>query len=142
MTKQLFREGGGNGVSSDLYQEQILDHYRHPRNYGRLDHPDATFEDSNPLCGDVVAVDLAYAGDRVAEVRFRGSGCAISQAATSMLTEMVTGQTREQALAIPREALLEELGVPLSPARVKCALLGYKVMMAALYGLPQREGKG
>jgi nitrogen fixation NifU-like protein len=130
-------------VSSDLYQEQILDHYRNPRNYGRLDRPDATFEDSNPLCGDVVAVDLAYDGDRVAEVRFRGSGCAISQAATSMLTEMVAGQTREEALAIPREALLEELGVPLSPARIKCALLGYKVMMAALYGLPQgEEGQG
>ncbi|HWE64409.1 MAG TPA: SUF system NifU family Fe-S cluster assembly protein [Chloroflexota bacterium] len=125
-------------MSSDLYQEQILDHYRHPRNYGSLEHPDATFADSNPLCGDMVAVDLIYEGDQVAEVRFRGSGCAISQASTSMLTEMVEGRTKEEARAIPREALLEELGVPLSPARVKCALLGYKVMMGALYGLPPR----
>jgi nitrogen fixation protein NifU and related proteins len=130
-------------MTSDLYQEQILDHYRHPRNHGSLAHPDASFQDSNPLCGDMVAVDLAFDGDTVADVKFRGSGCAISQAATSMLTEMVVGQTKEQARAITREDVLEELGVPLSPARVKCALLGYKVMMAALYGLPSpsREEK-
>jgi nitrogen fixation NifU-like protein len=126
-------------MSSDLYQEQILDHYRNPRNHGTLEHPDASYQDSNPLCGDVVAVDLAFNGDRVAEVRFRGSGCAISQASASMLTEMVAGKTKNEALAISRDELLEEVGVPLSPARVKCALLGYKVMMAALYGLPQRS---
>ena len=124
-------------MSSDMYQEQILDHYRHPHNYGALDHPDASFEDSNPLCGDMVTIDLAFEGDQVREVRFRGSGCAISQASASMLTDMVEGKTRAEALAIPREALLEEIGVPLSPARVKCALLGYKVLMAALYGIPQ-----
>ena len=123
-------------MSSDMYQEQILDHYRHPHNYGQLEHPDATYEDSNPLCGDMVTVDLAFEGDRIAEVRFRGTGCAISQASASMLTDMVQGLPREEALALPREALLEEIGVPLSPARVKCALLGYKVMMAALYGIP------
>ena len=128
-------------MSSDLYQEQILDHYRHPRNYGKLDRPDASFEDSNPLCGDMVAIDLAYDGDRIAEIRFRGSGCAISQAATSMLTEMVAGQTKEAALAISRAELLEEIGVPLSPARVKCALLGYKVLHAALYGIPDAKSE-
>lgn len=126
-------------MSSDIYQEQILDHYRHPHNYGSLEHPDATFQDSNPLCGDMVTIDLTFDGDVVREVRFRGAGCAISQAATSMLTDMVVGQTKEEARAIPRAAIMEELGVPLSPARVKCALLGYKVMMAALYGVPGRE---
>lgn len=128
-------------MSSEMYQEQILDHYRHPRNHGSLPHPDATFEDSNPLCGDVVAMDVVYEGDRIADIRFRGSGCAISQASASMLTEMALGQTREDARAITRETVLEELGVPLSPARVKCALLGHKVLLAALYGLPAHGGK-
>ena len=123
-------------MSSDLYQEQILDHYRHPRNHGALEHPDASFEDSNPLCGDRIAVDLAYDGELVREIRFRGSGCAISQASASMLTEMVAGHSRAEALGISRDDLLEEIGVPLSPARVKCALLGYKVLRAALYGIP------
>lgn len=126
-------------MSSDLYQEQILDHYRNPRNHGALEHPDTTFHDSNPLCGDTVAMDMTFDGDRIAEVRFRGTGCAISQASTSMLTEMIAGKTKEEAHAISKEALLEEIGVPLSPARVKCALLGYKVMQAALYGLPVRD---
>ena len=129
-------------MSSEIYQEQILDHYRHPRNYGSLPHPDATFEDSNPLCGDVVAMDLSFEDDRIAAIRFRGSGCAISQASASMLTEMVLGQDREAARGISREAVLEELGVPLSPARVKCALLGHKVLLAALYGLPAPEANG
>jgi nitrogen fixation protein NifU and related proteins len=123
-------------MSIDIYQEEILDHYRSPHNYGSIENPDASFEDSNPLCGDVVAVDIRYDGDRVSDVRFRGNGCAISQAAASMLTDMVIGHSKSEALAITRDALLEELGVPLSPARVKCALLGYKVMMAALYGVP------
>lgn len=127
-------------MSSDMYQEQILDHYRHPRNHGALEHPDASFEDSNPLCGDRVAMDLVYDGDVVREIRFRGSGCAISQASASMLTEMVEGHSREEALAITRDELLEEIGVPLSPARVKCALLGYKVLRAALYGIPDGHG--
>ena len=124
-------------MNSDIYQEEILDHYRNPHNYGTIEHPDATYEDTNPLCGDVVAVDVRYEGDRVAEVRFRGNGCAISQAATSMLTDMVVGHTKSEALAVTRDDVLDEIGVPLSPARVKCALLGYKVMMAALYGVPE-----
>jgi nitrogen fixation NifU-like protein len=128
-------------MSVDIYQEEILDHYRNPHNYGAIEHPDATYEDSNPICGDVIAVDVRYDGDVVADVRFRGNGCAISQAATSMLTDLVVGQTRSEALAITRDAVLEELGVPLSPARVKCALLGYKVMMAALYGVPLSDAQ-
>lgn len=129
-------------MSSDLYQEQILDHYRHPRNFGTLDNPDATFQDSNPLCGDTVTIDIQYDGDRIAAVRFHGSGCAISQASTSMLTEMVEGKTKDEAHAITKDEILEEIGVPLSPARVKCALLGYKVLQAALYGLPSRSTEG
>jgi len=126
-------------MTAEIYQEEILDHYRHPHNYGAIESPDATFEDTNPLCGDVVRVDIRYDEDRVAEVRFRGNGCAISQAAASMLTDMVVGHTKSEALAVTRDDVLEELGVPLSPARMKCALLGYKVMRAALYGVPEPE---
>lgn len=128
-------------MSSDLYQEEILDHYRNPRNYGSLEQADASYEDSNPLCGDVVTMDFEFDGDRIAEVRFHGSGCAISQAATSMLTELIAGKTKQEAHAITKDDVLEEIGVPLSPARVKCALLGYKVMQAALYGLPARQAE-
>lgn len=120
---------------SDLYREHILDHYQHPRNYGTLEHPDRTFEDSNPLCGDRVRIDLKLKGDRIADIRFSGRGCAISQAAASILTEMVKGKSLDEVKALGADDLLEELGVPISPARRKCALLSLKVLKAAAYGL-------
>ena len=126
-------------MSQDIYREAILDHSKHPRNKGTLEHPDFTFEDTNPLCGDEIRVDLHVEGDRVAAVRFSGRGCAISQAAASMLTEMVDGQPVEAVKALTKDDMLEELGVPVSPARLKCALLGLKVMKAALYGVPPRD---
>ena len=126
-------------MCQDIYREAILDHSKHPRNKGTLEHPDFTFEDTNPLCGDEIRVDLDVEGDRVAAVRFSGRGCAISQAAASMLTEMVDGQPVEAVKALTKDDILEELGVPVSPARLKCALLGLKVMKAALYGVPPRD---
>ena len=126
-------------MSQDIYREAILDHSKHPRNKGTLEHPAFTFEDTNPLCGDEIRVDLHVEGDRVAAVRFSGRGCAISQAAASMLTEMVDGQPVEAVKALTKDDILEELGVPVSPARLKCALLGLKVMKAALYGVPPRD---
>lgn len=113
---------------SDLYREQILDHYRHPRNHGTLDPHDASFEDTNPLCGDRVRIDLRISGGKIEDIAFSGRGCAISQASTSMLTELVKGQSLEEALALERDELLDELGVPISPARIKCALLGLHVL--------------
>ena len=77
---------------SDIYREQILDHYRNPRNHGTLDPNDATFEDTNPLCGDRIRMDLRFDGDKISEIRFTGRGCAITQASASMLTELVEGQ--------------------------------------------------
>ena len=119
---------------SDLYREQILDHYRNPRNHGTLDPHDASFEDSNPLCGDRVRIDLKLDGDTIVDIRFSGRGCAISQAATSMLTEMAIGKTIDDVRAITRDDLLDEIGIPISPARLKCALLGLKVLKASAYG--------
>ena len=122
-------------MADDLYREVILDHYRNPRNKGSLDPADYSYEDTNPLCGDEVRIDVRVAGDMIDEIAFSGRGCAISQASTSILTEMVEGQTLDQVKAMTKDDVLEELGVPVSPARLKCALLGLKVLKAGLYGV-------
>jgi nitrogen fixation NifU-like protein len=126
---------------SDLYREQILDHYRNPRNRGTLEPADATFEDTNPLCGDRVRMDLRLDGAVVADIKFSGRGCAISQAAASMLTEMVKGQTIDEVKALTKDDLLDELGIPISPARIKCALLPLKVLKASAYGFTGWPGE-
>lgn len=126
-------------MTDAIYREQILDHNKNPRNKGTLENPEFTYQDVNPLCGDEIRVDVQTNGDRVTEIRFSGRGCAISQAAASMLTEMVDGQTLDDVKAISREDLLEELGVPISPARMKCAMLGLKVLKAGIYGVPPAD---
>jgi nitrogen fixation NifU-like protein len=126
-------------VTDSLYREAILDHFRNPRNKGILDPADYTYEDVNPLCGDEIRMDLRTDGERITEVRFSGRGCAISQAAASILTEMVEGRPLDEVKAISREDLLDELGVPISPARMKCAMLGLKVLKAGIYGVPQAD---
>ena len=116
-----------------LYREVILDHYKSPRNHGLLDPSDAVAEGQNPLCGDEITVTVRFGeGDVVERVGFEGQGCAISQAATSMLTELVTGKTAQEIAAMPKEELLDEIGIPLTPVRLKCALLGLGVLKVAL----------
>jgi nitrogen fixation protein NifU and related proteins len=132
-------------MSEDLYREIILDHYKNPRHYGEFEDADASAEGQNPLCGDEIAVSVAFNGDgeTIEEVRFRGRGCAISQAATSMLTELVEGRAAAEVAAMPQEELLEEIGIPLTPIRLKCALLGLGVLKVALHrtkGTPLPEG--
>lgn len=122
-------------MAESLYREIILDHYRNPRNRGTLDPADYSAEDTNPLCGDEVHIDVRVADDHVSEIKFSGRGCAISQASASMLTELVQGMTLEEAKALTKEDLLDELGIPVSPARLKCALLSLKVLKAGLYGV-------
>jgi nitrogen fixation NifU-like protein len=115
-----------------LYREVILDHYRNPRGHGLLDAPDAQADGQNPLCGDEVTVSVRFDGDTITDVGFEGRGCAISQAATSMLTEIVVGRTAADVARMPKEELLEEIGIPLSPVRLKCAILGLGVLKVAL----------
>jgi nitrogen fixation protein NifU and related proteins len=114
------------------YREYILDHYRDPRNYGKLEKPDVHSEDSNPLCGDQLGMDLQIEGDRVTEVRFQGRGCAISQATASMLSEMIEGKTVEEVIRLGKSDVLEALGIPISPARTKCAFLSLRVLHRGL----------
>ena len=118
-----------------MYREVILDHYKNPRGHGAIDHADAQAEGQNPLCGDEVTIFVRFAedGETISEVGFEGRGCAISQAATSMLTELVQGRKAADVAALPKEALLEEIGIPLTPIRLKCAILGLGVLKVALH---------
>ena len=119
----------------DLYRDNIIDHYQNPRNYGKLEHPDISYEDSNPVCGDEIRLDLKIQDGRVADARFEGHGCSISQASASMLTEDIIGKTLEEVKQIDKQYLLDMLGIPLGPVRLKCALLSLKVLKAGAYGL-------
>ena len=118
-----------------LYREVILDHYKNPRGHGALEPHDAHAEGQNPLCGDEVSIFVRFGadGDTIDEIGFEGRGCAISQAATSMLTEMVKGRKATEVAALPKEELLEEIGIPLTPIRLKCAILGLGVLKVALH---------
>lgn len=118
-----------------IYRENILEHSKHPQNKGHLDPYDYAFEDTNPLCGDEIRIELRVDDSgTVTDIRFDGQGCAISQASASMLTEIVLGMNITDVKAMPKDELLEEVGIELSPARLKCALLSFNVLKASLYG--------
>lgn len=121
----------------DLYRENILDHYRYPRHKGHLEAPDLHYHDVNPFCGDEITIEVKLDGDRIADVAFEGKGCAISQASASMLTEEVLGMTLDEVKALDKDFIVDMLGIPIGPVRMKCALLSLKVLKAGAWGLEE-----
>jgi nitrogen fixation protein NifU and related proteins len=120
----------------DLYREVIIEHYKNPSYRGHLDPHDIEFEDSNPLCGDHIKIELRVDADgNVSDARFDGHGCAISQASADLLMESVIGKPLEEVKQLKSQDILDLLGIELGPVRLKCALLSLKVLKAGVYGL-------
>ena len=121
-------------MSEDIYKEIILDHYRNPRNKGKLPDSEISAQDNNPVCGDRISIDIKLENNIVSDIKFDGEGCAISQSSASILTDMLMGKTVEELSKFTKDQLLEELGTPsLGPARIKCALLSLKVLKIGTY---------
>lgn len=127
-------------MDESLYREQIIDLYENPLNFGSLEPSDFTYEEDNPLCGDVIRIYVRIDDDnRIADVKWSGEGCAISQASASLLTEDIKGKTLDEIKAYNKEDLLDLLGIQLSMTRIKCALLSLKVLKAGAYGVPDTQ---
>jgi nitrogen fixation NifU-like protein len=127
-------------MEDSIYREQIIDLYENPMNYGELEQADFVYEEDNPLCGDVIQIAVRLdENQRVADVKWEGQGCAISQASASLLTEEIKGMTLDEVKEFSKDELLDLLGIQLSMTRVKCALLSLKVLKAGAYGMPDPQ---
>lgn len=116
----------------DLYRDEILEHYRNPHNFGILESPTTAKEGANPLCGDRITLMLGINDEgRVEDVAFTGRGCAISQASASMLTDEIKGKTLDEISHMSSKDVLDNLGIEISPARMKCAMLSLETLREA-----------
>jgi nitrogen fixation NifU-like protein len=119
----------------DLYAQEILDHYKHPRHFGHLEEPTLIYHDTNPLCGDEITLELRIEDNKVADVAFTGHGCAISRAAASMMSDEIVGMSLDELRKWDKESILDLLGIEVGPVRIKCALLPLKALKSAVWGL-------
>ncbi len=125
----------------ELQLEILLDHYQNPRNFGHLENPDIVHEEGNPSCGDQIRIEIKLEDNKIADIKFTGKGCTISQASASILTEIIKGKTLDEVKNFGKEDMLNALGIPISPIRLKCALLGLKVLKAGIYGINTWPGE-
>ncbi len=123
----------------DLYREEILDHYKHPHHFGHVDRADLCFHDSNPFCGDEITLELQVEGDKVVDAACPGHGCAISRASASMMTDEIIGKSLEELRGWQKDQVLDLLGIEVGPVRMKCALLAFKALKGAVWGLKEGE---
>ncbi len=123
----------------DLYREEILDHYKHPHHFGALEEPDLCFHDANPFCGDEITLELKVEDGKVVDVGFTGHGCAISRASASMMSDDFIGKSLDELRGWQKEQVLDLLGIEVGPVRMKCALLPYKALKGAVWGLQEGE---
>jgi nitrogen fixation NifU-like protein len=129
----------------DLYRDYILEHYRRPHNFGVLEHPTASYEGANPLCGDRITMQLEVADGVVTHAGFTGRGCAISQASASLLTDEIKGKPLAEVVGFGATDLLDLLGIEISPARLKCAMLSFESLQHLLDDIgakPLEKGAG
>src|SRR3989338_7272535 len=125
-------------VGEGIYRENILDHYKNPHNHGEIKNPDIKFTENNPLCGDVITINIKLSDSKVEDAKFRGVGCAISQAAASMLTDKIKGKTLKEAKNLQRGDIVNMLGIDIGVVRTKCATLG---LVAIKNGINEFENK-
>lgn len=116
----------------NMYREQIMDHFRNPRNYGRIENPCVNFTDHNPFCGDEITMQAIIKEGKISEIKFQGKGCAISQASASITTEFVKGKSIDEVRKIGQEQIIQLLGIKLGPVRLKCALLALKALQKGI----------
>ena len=121
-------------MTEQMYMENILDHYKHPRNFSMMENADFSHKEHNPLCGDIIELFLKVEGERVVDASFQGTGCAISQASTSLFTEFMKGKTIGEVQALGKDGMLEVLGIEVSALRLKCAVLPLKTFEIAVEG--------
>ncbi|MBI2543440.1 MAG: SUF system NifU family Fe-S cluster assembly protein [Candidatus Aenigmarchaeota archaeon] len=120
-------------MSLEIYHETILAHYNNPGNSGVISDADVISKDNNPVCGDVVEIQVKFNGERIDEIKFQGQGCAISLASVDILIDAIKGKTVDQIKNFRQEDFLKLLGIEISPLRLKCALLGLKVLKTGVY---------